>query len=293
MVHVFRKKSSFCRKSHPFLKNGKNKHGESTSKQVFHIPSSQINRFYIYDKTNKHSPKLGLAHFEVGNQPAFCTLSSVCVYRRHRKELENPPVSQGCLNWLNFFSIYSLVRERVIVGPRRSRASSTLSPCFIGPQQPWTGSSKTRTTARHSLSLFPKKSFVLRTPLQSRVGPASLLPSSPIDIWVQPLEACSQKSFQLLMSTTSSKVLVAQSYLVLCNPMFCSPPRSSLHGILQARILEWVAIPFSRGSSWPSDQTCISCMAGSFFTILSTREAQKSALEVFPTPNEHHLTGSK
>ena len=74
--------------------------------------------------------------------------------------------------------------------------------------------------------------------------------------------------------------------------MFCSPPGSSLHGTLQARILEWVAIPFSRVSSWPSDQTCVSCMAGSFFTILSTREAQKSAMEVFPTPNEHHLTGS-
>ena len=42
-------------------------------------------------------------------------------------------------------------------------------------------------------------------------------------------------------------VLVAQSCLTLCNPMGCSLPHSSLHGILQARILEWVAIPFSRG----------------------------------------------
>ena len=45
-------------------------------------------------------------------------------------------------------------------------------------------------------------------------------------------------------------VLVAQSYLTLCNPVDCSSPGSSVHGILQARILEWVAIPFSRGSSW-------------------------------------------
>lgn len=118
MVHVFRKKkSSFCRKSHPFLKNGKNKHGESISKQVFRIPSSQINRFYIYEKTNKHSPKLGLAHFEVGSQPVFRTPSSGRIYRRHRKDLENPTLSQGCLNWPNFFSVYSLGRDGVIVGP--------------------------------------------------------------------------------------------------------------------------------------------------------------------------------
>ena len=45
------------------------------------------------------------------------------------------------------------------------------------------------------------------------------------------------------------KVLVAQSCPTLCDPMDCSPPGSSVHGILQARILEWVAIPFSRGSS--------------------------------------------
>ena len=53
------------------------------------------------------------------------------------------------------------------------------------------------------------------------------------------------------------------------DPMDCSPPGSSVHGILQARTLEWVAISFSRGSSWPRDQTCISwfsCTAGGFFT---------------------------
>ena len=49
-----------------------------------------------------------------------------------------------------------------------------------------------------------------------------------------------------------------QSCPTLCNPMDCSPPGSSVHGILQARVLEWVAMPFSRGSSWPGDQTWIS-----------------------------------
>ena len=49
----------------------------------------------------------------------------------------------------------------------------------------------------------------------------------------------------------------------LCNPMDCSLPGSSVHGILQARILEWVAMPSSRGSSQSRDQTCVSCIAGS------------------------------
>ena len=52
----------------------------------------------------------------------------------------------------------------------------------------------------------------------------------------------------------------------LCDPMDCSPPGSSVPGILQARILEWIAMPSSRGSSRPRDQTCISCIAGGFFT---------------------------
>ena len=51
------------------------------------------------------------------------------------------------------------------------------------------------------------------------------------------------------MWIASPIVLVTQSCPILCDPMDCSPPDSSVHGILQARILEWVAIPFSRGSS--------------------------------------------
>ena len=52
----------------------------------------------------------------------------------------------------------------------------------------------------------------------------------------------------------------AQSCLTLCNHMNCSPSGFSVHGILQARILQWVAISFSRGSSWPRDQTHVSCV---------------------------------
>ena len=67
-------------------------------------------------------------------------------------------------------------------------------------------------------------------------------------------------------------VLVTQSCMTLCNHMDCSPPGSSIYGILQVRIVEWVAIPFSRGSSWSSDRTWVSCIVGWFFTIWATRE---------------------
>ena len=67
--------------------------------------------------------------------------------------------------------------------------------------------------------------------------------------------------------------LVAKLCLTLCDPMVSSPPGSSVHGILQARILERVAIPFSRGSSQPRNQTQVSCIAGRFFTNWATREA--------------------
>ena len=61
--------------------------------------------------------------------------------------------------------------------------------------------------------------------------------------------------------------LFAQSCPILCDPMDCSPPGSSVHGILQARILKRVATLFSRGSSQPRDQTQVSCTAGGFFTV--------------------------
>ena len=60
---------------------------------------------------------------------------------------------------------------------------------------------------------------------------------------------------------------VAQSCLTLCDAVDCSPPGSYVHGILQARILEWVAISFSRGSSRPRDRTQVSRIAGRCFTI--------------------------
>ena len=65
--------------------------------------------------------------------------------------------------------------------------------------------------------------------------------------------------------------------MTLCDFMDCYPPSSSVHGTFQARILEWVAMPSSRGSSQPRDWTQVSHMAGRFFTIWTTSEAQSKA----------------
>ena len=55
-------------------------------------------------------------------------------------------------------------------------------------------------------------------------------------------------------------VKLIQSCPSVCDPVDCSPPGSSVHGTLQARILKWVTMPLSRGSSWPRDRSCISCL---------------------------------
>ena len=67
---------------------------------------------------------------------------------------------------------------------------------------------------------------------------------------------------------TAASCLVAQSCPTLCDPMDCSPPDSTVHGILEARILEWVAISCSRGSSDPGTEPRSPALAGGFFTTM-------------------------
>ena len=75
-----------------------------------------------------------------------------------------------------------------------------------------------------------------------------------------------KKTKNPIASSEVVAVLVSQSCLTLCDPVDCSPPGSSAHGILQARVLEWVAMPSSRRCSQPRDQTRVSCITGRFFT---------------------------
>ena len=75
--------------------------------------------------------------------------------------------------------------------------------------------------------------------------------------------------------------LVTKSRPTLCNAMDCSPPGSSVHGILQARILEWIAISFSRGSSWPMEPTRVSCICRQILYLWATWEALCDQLLLF------------
>ena len=92
-----------------------------------------------------------------------------------------------------------------------------------------------------------------------------------------------------MTGNTRAMVIVTKSCPTLCNPVDCSPPGSSVHGISEARILGWDVISFSKGSSQSRDQTHVSCIAGRFFTIWTTRKAiigntscSKGGIEVGP-----------
>ena len=76
-----------------------------------------------------------------------------------------------------------------------------------------------------------------------------------------------EKIKEIKMWKTDRCCLVTKLYPTLCNPMYCSLPGSSIHGISQARILDWVAMSFSRGSSWPRDRTQVSRIAGRCFNL--------------------------
>ena len=106
-------------------------------------------------------------------------------------------------------------------------------------------------------------------------------------------------AFWSLFSPSGSQGFPTQSLFSLCtvavellshvqlfhNPMDCSPPGSSVHGILQGRILKWVAIPFSRGSSWPRDQTYVSCTGRQILYLYSGLRvsAVQSVTQSYPT----------
>ena len=96
--------------------------------------------------------------------------------------------------------------------------------------------------------------------------------------WREKMEGRRNKLILSLFLIMVVYVLVTQSCLTLCNSMDCSLLGSSVHGIFQARILGWLAISFSRGSSQPRERTQVSYIAGGCFTIWATREVLSSQL---------------
>ena len=94
-----------------------------------------------------------------------------------------------------------------------------------------------------------------------------------IHLWLSPISELYSNFLNLreIQRLWNVKVLVAQSLPTLCGPMDYVAPGSPVHGIFQARILEWVALPFSRGSSQPRDRTWVSSTAGRYFTVWATK----------------------
>ena len=117
--------------------------------------------------------------------------------------------------------------------------------------------------------------------LSSAVSTHSLTcaPHTPLDLLTTPLVTHS-----LIYSKDSTIVgscSVTQLCPTLCNPMGCSSPGSPVHGIFQARVLEWIVISFSMGSSWSMDWTLVSSLAGGFLTTSTTWEALQQSSSMF------------
>ena len=104
-------------------------------------------------------------------------------------------------------------------------------------------------------------------PFVNSVLTSEVLDSCTVEAWLGEFWAL------LCYHVKESESEVAQSCPTLCDPMDCSLPCSSVHGIFQARVLEWVTISLSRGSSRPRDRTWVSRVVGRCFTISATREA--------------------
>ena len=121
---------------------------------------------------------------------------------------------------------------------------------------------------RKSLKIVCLSPFSERVPAGSLICELNLMPAPQVS-------NISKWAFFYFKSGASIWICakLCQSCLTLCDPMDSSPPGSSVCGILQARILEWVAMPSSREFSLPRDQTCISCTDGGYFTTSVTWEA--------------------
>ena len=140
----------------------------------------------------------------------------------------------------------------------------------------WTGEKENVQTTRMAPPLAPASWLIGETAFSLPCSALALLSLDTISCTenIQPLSDSIQfKAFnwgKLYSPALNACEFVCVCVCVsptLCDPMDCSLPDSSVHGILQARILEWVAIPFSRASSQPRDQTWVSCIAGRFFTV--------------------------
>ena len=198
---------------------------------------------------------------EVWSQLLIVVFSPSLSYLDAKKEsFSAPKTCFGIFLLLFLFNLFVLGSQQVICLYIQNRTLGTVGRTIPGSSEaipPWPESAG---RTRNFSSAYPHPPYPLVKNNCNHNRRYHL--SCPI------LFECSVPWDTLRAETLNSVcVLVAQSYPTLRNPMDCSPPGSSVHGILQPRILEWVAIPFSSGPSQPRDWTQVSYIAGKFFPI--------------------------
>ena len=167
---------------------------------------------------------------------------------------------------------------RIIMAPAPSRQARDGAPALR----------MKNLTDQHTLKESTDRDPILNTAKLQRVGSPRC--NRPQEFWGQRESEPAGPAPAVWLITTScrmglkGKAVVAQSCPALYNPMDCSPPGSSVHGILQARILEWIATPFSRRFSQPRDPYCRQILY-----IWATRKENARALELGQTPHEKAL----
>ena len=123
----------------------------------------------------------------------------------------------------------------------------------------------------HCCACVCNHAFLSLCPLTSGLCAPCSLPASGV-LWSRSL--CCKSIWDTFITLCACMLsCFSQSCPTLCDPMDYSLPGSSIHGILQARLLEWVAISFSRGSSRPRNGACVSCIAGSLFICWAIRKS--------------------
>ena len=126
--------------------------------------------------------------------------------------------------------------------------------CSVSCEEPWKASSP--------LEIFPY--FIFENFLMAGCENVDMRWKNPTKRELANLESLKISRGEVISTwkNVKLKVLVTQPRPTLCDPMDCGPPGSSVHGILQTRVLEWLAIPSSRESSWPRDQTLLGVSVG-------------------------------
>ena len=195
---------------------------------------------------------------------------------------ETPP-SQTCSQWcfmINWLSLHSHC-PAPFMHPLRRESHQIITHILHGDLVPNLPQEYSKTLSEHIRETSTEKKLLLLWSLnglllysgQCRCFMPITLFNHHNSLWIKTIRR--KEQVPGLPGRWCVCVCLSPSCVWLCLPMDCQPPGSSVHGILQAKILEWGAIAFSRRSSQPRGQTSVSCTADRFFTIWVNREVER------------------